>query len=85
MGSTFNLGRRTWVRNSSKFSFSRFGLGFDLFLAEQVRNSDMCSKFSFGGRNWVLKSSKFDLSGSKQFEVHYIWVQSNTSTVVQVV
>ena len=40
----------------------------------------MGSKFGFGGRTWVRVSSKFDLSSSKQFEVRYIWVQSNTTT-----
>ena len=36
-------------------------------------------KIGFGGRTWVWVSSKFNLSSSKQFEVHYIWVQSNTN------
>ena len=36
MGLYFSFGGRTW--KSLKFSFSRFGSGFGLFLAEQVRS-----------------------------------------------
>ena len=37
------------------------------------------SKFGFGGQTWVQVSLKFDLSSLKWFEVHYIWVRSNTT------
>ena len=37
------------------------------------------SKFSFGRQTWVRVSLKFDLSSSKWFEVHYIWVRSNSN------
>ena len=40
----------------------------------------MGSKFGFCGQTWVRKSSKFNMLGSKQFEVRYIWVRSNTSS-----
>ena len=39
----------------------------------------MGSKFGIGRQTWVRMSLKFDLSGSKQFEVRYIWVRSNTT------
>ena len=39
----------------------------------------MGSNLGFGRQTWVPVSLKFDLSGSKQFEVRYIWVRSNTT------
>ena len=41
------------------------------------------SKFSFGGETWVRVSSKFNISSSKGFEVHYIWVRSNTNSCLK--
>ena len=37
-------------------------------------------KFGFPRQTWIQVSLKFDLSSSKQFEVHYFWVRSNTSS-----
>ena len=63
----------TWVWKDSKFGLSRFGPGFDPFLAEHVRSSGLFGvglEFGFG------VSSGLDLSNSKWFEVNFIWVLS---------
>ena len=65
--------------------FPHFGPRFSLFLAEHVSKFRFfgwvrkSSKFGFGGRTYVRVSSKLDLSSSKLFEVHYIWVRFNTN------
>ena len=59
-----------WVQPISSQTGSKFGL---------FRGVRLDLKFGFGGQSWVRVSSKFDPSSSKQFEVRYIWVQSNTS------
>ena len=86
VGSQFGFVRWTWHWKGSKLGFS--GLwAWDLGSAISGQTSSkfrlfrevwMGSKFGFVGRTWVQVSSKFDLSNSKQFEVRYIWVRSNT-------
>ena len=58
-----------WVRKGSKFGFSKFGVGFDLYLAEQVRSSD-----NLQGFERVRSSFLMDKPG-------FVKVQSSTCQV----
>ena len=64
-----------WVRPVSDRTGSMFGL----FGVVQKG-----SKFGLSGQTWVQLSSKFIPSSSKQFEVCYIWVRSNTKLEMQI-
>ena len=41
----FSFGKWNWVQKGLKFSFSRFGHGFSLFLAKQVWGSSFLERF----------------------------------------
>ena len=64
VGLKFGFGRRTWVHKGSKFIFFRFGPGFSMFLAKQVRSSG----FLKGSSGFKVQFWWMNL-GSSEFKV----------------
>ena len=71
------FGRRTWVQKGMKFGFSKFGFGFDLYLAKQVRNSDNLQGFKRVRSSFLVdrpgfervRSSTCQIRSSSKFDI----------------
>ena len=77
MGSKFGFDKRTWVQKGSKFSFSRFGPGFGLFLAKQVQSSGFLKGFE-----WVQSSILVDKLGFEWIRISTYQVQSSSNFII---